>query len=208
MKLDCPDSHGSEGNSNTAAMARRLFKEEIVDELISLINGTPEELEAFATLHKNIAIILRVYSSKEHLIDEDSYSQLCTDTYLVLVESFPWAWATVPQSVHRVLAHTAERIRMNGMYGMGDLSEEGLETLHKLVRRFCKMLARKTNLLDNLTDVFAHLWIRSDPVIRSKKKTLECTHCSGFGHTKRSCLQLHYKKKVHMMKWWNLILFR
>jgi hypothetical protein len=71
-----------------------------------LINGTPEELEDFATLHKHIAVILRVYSSKEHLIDEDSYSQLCTETYLVLVESFPWA--TVPQSVHRVLAHTAE----------------------------------------------------------------------------------------------------
>jgi predicted RNA-binding protein with PUA domain len=35
-----------------------------------------------------------------------------------------------------------------------DLSVEGLETLHKLVRRFCKMLARKTNLLDNLKDVF------------------------------------------------------
>jgi hypothetical protein len=71
MKLDCPDSHGSGGNSNTAAMARRFFKEENVDKLVSLINGTPEELEAFATLHKNIAVILRVYSSKEHLIDVD-----------------------------------------------------------------------------------------------------------------------------------------
>jgi hypothetical protein len=131
-------------------MARRFFKEENVDKLLSLIIGTPEELEAFATLHKNIAVILRGYSSKEHLIDVDSYSQLCTETYLVLVESLPWA--TVPKSVHRVLAHTAEQIRMNGMYGMGDLSEEGLETLHKLVRRFRKMLARKTNLLDNLTD--------------------------------------------------------
>jgi hypothetical protein len=58
------------------------------------------------------------------------------------------------------------------------------------------MLARKTNLLDNLTDVFAHLWIRSDLVIRSKKRTLECIHCSGFSHTKRSCPQLHYKEKI------------
>jgi predicted RNA-binding protein with PUA domain len=78
---------------------------------------------------------------------------------------------------------------------MGDLSEEGLQTLHKLVRRFREMLARETNLLDNLTDVFPHLWIRSDPVIRSKKRTLECTHCSGFGHTKRFCPQLHNKEK-------------
>jgi hypothetical protein len=57
------------------------------------------------------------------------------------------------------------------------------------------MLALKTNLLDNLTDVFLHLWIRSDPVIRSKKISLECIRCSGFGHTKRSCPQLHYKEK-------------
>jgi hypothetical protein len=45
-----------------------LFKEENVDKLLSLINGTPEELVAFATLHKNIDVILRVYSSKEHLL--------------------------------------------------------------------------------------------------------------------------------------------
>ena len=28
-------------------------------------------------------------------------------------------------------------------------------------------LSRKTNLLDNMTDVFTHKWAESDPVVRS-----------------------------------------
>lgn len=45
----------------------------------------------------------------------------------VLVEAF--SWASVPQSVHRVLAHSAERIRSNGGHGLGFYSyyKEGLE---------------------------------------------------------------------------------
>ena len=49
------------------------------------------------------------------------------------------------------------------------------------------MLARKTNLKDNLTDVMRHLLVRSDPIVRSHRKILTCSLCTKTGHTKRSC---------------------
>lgn len=136
-------------------------------------------------LHRQFAVILRVVSSKNSLIDTDSFNQYCLDAYQTLVMSFPWA--TIPPSVHRILAHSAERMELNDSHGLGELSEEGLECMHKLVRRFRSMLARKTNLADNLRDVFMHLWLRSDPKIRSQARTLQCSLCGGIGHTKRSC---------------------
>jgi len=69
----------------------------------------------------------------------------------------------------------------------GRFTEEGIETLHKLVRRFRELLARKNNLFLNLFDVWRQLMVRSDPVIRSKKRKLTCSVCKGEGHTKRSC---------------------
>jgi hypothetical protein len=122
---------------------------------------------------KNFAVILRIVSSKERLVDVNAFEQLCIETTLVLVEAFPWA--SFPQSVHRVLAHLAERIRSNGGHGLGLYSEEGLEGLHKYVRRFKERLSRKNSLKDNLTDTFGHLWIRSDLIIRSKRRVLECS---------------------------------
>ena len=104
---------------------------------------------------------------------------------LTTTKTFPWA--TQPPSVHKLLAHTADRMRMNENMGMGRFTEEGIETLHKLVRRFRELLARKNNLFLNLFDVWRQLMVRSDPVIRSKKRKLTCSVCKGEGHTKRSC---------------------
>ena len=77
--------------------------------------------------------------------------------------------------------------RGQGGFGMGSFSEEGLETIHKFVRRFRELLARKNNLFNNLFDVWRALIVRSDPVIRSRKRVLTCKVCKSVGHTKRSC---------------------
>ena len=103
-----------------------------------------------------------------------------------LVENFG-EWATVPGVVHHLLAHSAERIRLNEGMGLGEWSEEALEACNKIVRRFRQMLARKTNLKDNFTDVIKRLLVRSDPQVRSHKRVFKCTHCNALGHTKRSC---------------------
>ena len=141
-----------------------------------------------------MSVILRLISSKKHQIDYMSLEKYCLDTYVFLRESFEFT--TVPGVVHHVLAHSAERIKFNGGFGLGEWSEEGLETLHKLVRRFRERLARKTSLKDNLTDVAKHLLIRSDPIIRSYKRVLSCTICKEKGHTKRSCPLKKQKNKT------------
>ena len=186
MRLDMPDSSGTgAGNTDTGNSARRFFDFINRIHFVVMFEGTQEEKEAISTLHKNFSIILRLYSSKNHKIDVDYLEELCTETNLLLVTTFPWA--TQPPCVHKLLAHSAQRIRLNDGYGMGCYSEEGLETLHKLIRRFRELLARKNNLFLNLFDVWRALMVRSDPIIRSKKRQLYCSVCKGEGHTKRSC---------------------
>ena len=38
--------------------------------------------------------------------------------------------SAISSSVHRILAHSWEVIEMNGGFGLGDVSEEGLEALN------------------------------------------------------------------------------
>ena len=186
LKLDMPDSSGTgAGNTDTGNTAREFFKFKNRKHFIDLFEGTESEKKAMSTIHKNLSVILRAYSSKNVVFDVDDLQALCTATNLLLVKTFPWA--TQPPSVHKLLAHTADRMRMNENMGMGRFTEEGIETLHKLVRRFRELLARKNNLFLNLFDVWRQLMVRSDPVIRSKKRKLTCSVCKGEGHTKRSC---------------------
>ena len=186
LKLDMPDSSGTgAGNTDTGNTAREFFNFKNRQHFIDLFEGTETEKNAMATIHKNFSVILRLYSSKNTIIDVDDLEALCTETNLLLVTTFPWA--TQPPSIHKLLAHTAQRIRMNNNLGMGSFSEEGIETLHKIVRKFRELLARKNNLFLNLFDVWRALMVRSDPVIRSKKRKLICSVCKGEGHTKRSC---------------------
>jgi hypothetical protein len=190
MRLDQPDSHGAGGSSDTGQTARQFFSQKKRADFIALLKGTEKEKEDLKKLHENYSVILRVMSSKEKEIDTESFEEFCLETYLHQVQSFPWA--SVPQSLHRILAHSAERIRMNDGFGLGSLSEEGLEATHKLVRRFRAILSRKTSLQDNLQDVFKHLWVRSDPVIRQHARVLECTNCFSQGHTRRSCPEIRH----------------
>ena len=186
MKLDCPDAYGAGGSSDTAQLARRFFWEENVEKIVGLLtSGTWKEKDALRVLHRNFSVILRVVSSKEHLIDVDAFESLCKETNILIAEEFEFS--TIPQSIHRLLGHSAERIRVNDGYGLGKLSEESLEAQHKLLRTAREILASKDSLEHNLFDVFTFLYTRSDPIVRSKRRTLHCSVCSKQGHTKRSC---------------------
>ena len=195
MKLDCPDPTGAGGNTDTAESGRRFFHEKNVDAVVSLLTeGTDREKSAIRVLHKNLSVILRHVSSKEHKIDVDAFESLCKDTNILIVREFPWS--TIPPSIHRLLAHSAERIQLNDGYGLGKLSEEPLEAQHKLLRTAREILARKTSLYENLYDVFTFLYTRSDPLVRSKRRVHKCSFCSKQGHTKRSCP----KRKVTVIR--------
>ena len=90
------------------------------------------------------------------------------------MEHFPWA--AVSPSVHRILAHSWEVLELNNGFGLGDMSEEGLEALNKIIRNRREHGARKSSTLNNFMDCYNHMWDRSRPTIvemereiRSKK---------------------------------------
>ena len=192
MKFDVPDKYGHGGNSDTANVARKFFSAESRPHVVDLFNPESEETRKnISLLLQNISVILRIISSKEK-VETVSFEELCIETYEFLVVLFPWQ--TIPNSLHRVLAHSAEAIKINNCYGLGYQTEEGLEALHKLVRRWRETRARKSHLLDNIKDVFVHLYLRSDPTIRNSLRQINCSNCCGQGHTKRSCPVIKMKK--------------
>ena len=54
---------------------------------------------------------------------------------------------------------------MNDSFGLGDVSEEGLELLNKNIRQMKEHGARKVTTEDNFRDCYNHLWDRSRPTI-------------------------------------------
>ena len=70
----------------------------------------------------------------------------------------------MPPSVHIILIHGASIIK-NSPLSIGKLSEEAIETAHKVIRRFRKHHARTASRLQTNEDVFKVLLINSDPKI-------------------------------------------
>jgi hypothetical protein len=91
LKLDCSDSTGAWGSTDTAGLAGRFFEAKNCQHFLDLVDGPVAEKAAFEKLHQNFAVILRIVSSKERLVEVDAFEQLCIETTLVLVEAFPWA---------------------------------------------------------------------------------------------------------------------
>ena len=88
-----------------------------------------------------------------------------------IVQSFPWA--VVSPSVHRILAHSWEVVQLNNGFGLGDLSEEGLEALNKQIRNMRTHGARKDNTENNFKDTYNHLWDRSRPNIVEMERVIK-----------------------------------
>ena len=60
-------------------------------------------------------------------------------------------------TLHGVIHHSVQLIALNECYGLGNLSEEGLEANNKYIQRFSELLARKTSQVKQLTDVMGRL---------------------------------------------------
>ena len=143
--------------------ARNILAKLLVDPLVQ---------QPFKEIHIGLCAIIRVLNSQNRCINLPLYQNLCTSTYLRICETFPWA--VISPSIHRVLAHSWEKIEMNGLYGLGSESEEGLEAQNKFIRHLREHGARKTSTEDNFSDTWNHLWRKSCPVIleldREKRK--------------------------------------
>ena len=128
-------------------------------------------------IFRYLAIILRLASSDQK-INVDKLDIMCKDTATMILNGFNGE-IMIPNTLHVLLAHVCALIDANGGYGLKMLSEEPLESNNKYIRQFRENLARKTNQIENLTDVSTRFWIKSDPVVRSLKRELYCKLCEN-----------------------------
>ena len=111
--------------------------------------------------------------------------KLCKDTYLLILDSFPWA--SITPTLHKLLAHSEELIReSNSGFGLKKFSEEGTEACNKLARKYKETLARKDSFETNIVAIFVRLASQCDPVSVSYRRCLKCEQCGESGHSSRS----------------------
>ena len=118
-----------------------------------------------------LCVIVKVLNSQKRKVNVEKLRCLGQEVYQRLVITFPWA--VISPSVHRILAHSWEVITLNDHYGLGDLSEEGLEALNKFIQSIRQGGSRKDSTLNNFTDTFHHLWDRSRPTIVEMERKIK-----------------------------------
>ena len=187
IKIDTHNSTSSAGTSDTGNLARKFFSDSARNDVVDLIEGTGEDpnnnKEKVRDLLQRFSIVLRVLSSKSLKIRYSNFQIFCSETYLAILNYFDWVH--IPGAIHRLLGHLPERIHANADYGLGNLSEEGLESSHKMVRRFRQLGARKSGLKENLIDVYCHWWAQSDGKIQASSRNYQCQNCFDVKLTKR-----------------------
>ena len=139
-------------------------------------------------------VAMKVYTSKDQLIDVEEYKEFCRQTIKLIWSKFNNAhdgayphWIKISPTVHGLLAHSWELIENNDRYGLGEFSEAGLEHNNKFLRLYRRTLARKRSQKTNLEDCITRLWMRSDPMVRAAAPTKTCKRCSETGHYTVSC---------------------
>ena len=146
----------------TGNMFKRMSSDESRRLFCRLIDDD-EESKSFEQVHLKLCTVIRLINSQRRRIDFEAFKDLCRDTCLHIVQSFPWA--VMSTSVHRVLAHGPELVQENDLLGLGGQSEEGLETNNKFVRALRRESSRKTSTEENFQDTFQHLWLKSSPLL-------------------------------------------
>ena len=154
-------------------VTRRSFQQFSSDQARHLLTSLVEEdvREDFDQVLLGLCAIVKVLNSQKRKVNVDKLRQLCTEVNLMLVSAFPWV--VITPSVHRILCHSWERILMNDSFGLGDVSEEGLESLNKHIRQIKEHGARKVTTEDTFRDCYNHLWDRSRPTIVEMERNIK-----------------------------------
>ncbi|KAI6659736.1 hypothetical protein LOD99_10705 [Oopsacas minuta] len=182
LKVDQPNSSG--GTTSTGNVARRAFSDET--EYLECILSTVaiQYRLILSKIHTQLSAILRVFNSS-HKANILELGKLCKDTYLVILDSFPWASMT--PTLHKLLAHSEELIReSNSSCGLKAFLAEGKESCTKSVRKYRENLARKVSFETNIMDIFVRLTSQSYPTLVNYRTILTCERCGQSGHTTRS----------------------
>ena len=119
--------------------------------------------ETVREIHLGLCAIVKIINSQKRTVNTDALRELSKSVHLKIVQTFPWA--VISQSVHRILAHSADRIELNNCMGLGSIGEEGLEALNKWIRRMDQSGSRADSTTHRFTDIFYHLWDCSRPNI-------------------------------------------
>ena len=148
LKIDQPDPRG--GTTSTGSVARRAFSNDsnFIECMMSVV--AIEHKDSLLKVHTQLSAILRIFNS-DRKIKTEEFGNLCRNTYLLILDSFPWA--NISPTLHKLLAHSEEILRdINFGYGLKCFSEEGSEACNKLIRKYREHLARKFSFEDNLVD--------------------------------------------------------
>ena len=172
IRIDYPTSQG--GTTSTGNVVRTCFQREInnnKDFLYWIATLIPNHCQLHVTtIYTNLSVILRIFNSDER-IDNEKFSTLCKETYLLILIAFPWA--SITPTLHKVLAHSPQIIEeYNEGRSMKSFSEEGLEACHKYIRHFREQLARKTSFEANIQDIFTRLIAQSDYFSVTQRKII------------------------------------
>ena len=84
--------------------------------------------EFFSQTLLGLCTLVKVINSEKREVNVEKVRILGQQTYLQLVNCFPWV--VVSPLVHQILAHSWEIIHMTDSFGLGGLSEDGLEALN------------------------------------------------------------------------------
>ena len=172
LKTDQPDPKG--GTTSTGGVSRRAFSSE--SKFIDCVSSLSQ-------LHTRLSANLRIINS-DRKINTEEFGDLCTNTCILILNSFPWA--SITPTLHRVLAHSEEILRFKFWTRLKCFSEEGSEACNKLIRRYRENLPRKCSFEDNVVDIFVRLASESDPVQNQFRSKLVCERCGEHGNTKRA----------------------
>ena len=184
LRIDQPDSSG--GTTSTGNVARSAFSDDshFIECVLSTI--AVEHRIALSKLHAQLAAILKIFNSSQ-LVNTSDFGKLCRDTYLLVLDSFPWA--SITPTLHKLLAHSEQLIReTNSGYGLKSFSEEGIEACNKLVRKYRENLSRKNSFESNIIDIFVRLASQSDSVLVGYRRNLFCERCGQSGHSENQVL--------------------
>ena len=182
---------GKTGTSTTGQLGRKVFSEAFVPVLKLMFTSSVNSkyLSQILELHKHLSIILRIVSSTEK-VDLAKYDTFCNET-VEIISSKMFHWVELCHTLHGVLQHSSELIALNDGFGLGDLSEEGLEAGNKDIRFFLNFRGRTCDPMLQITDAMNRLLERSAPEIAHSAlqmlgRNIFCKICHATDHTVRS----------------------
>ena len=144
-------------------MVKQLFSEAKRDEVIEALSSmrawqvsrgrsmTYEEKEKIRSLMQRLAVVNRVMSS-DSVVKVLEFRSYCLETYEQILNDFPFA--SVSETVHRLLSHTWEFVVLNGNCGLLRQGEGGSESMHHVERQNRQYGSRKVSLAKGNEDTF------------------------------------------------------